>query len=101
MAVSDGTPDPASAIALDELTRCSPGTLMGRLLRSFWQPVAAAADVRPGQALAVRIFSEDFTLYRGESGAPYLVAPRCAHRSTRLDVGWIEDECIRCMYHGW
>ncbi len=101
MAATDGTPAPASSIPLDELTKCSPGTLMGRLLRSFWQPVAVACELRPGQAMQVRIFSEEFTLYRGESGAPYLVAPRCAHRGTRLDVGWIEDECIRCMYHGW
>jgi 5,5'-dehydrodivanillate O-demethylase len=45
--------------------------------------------------------SEQFTLYRGESGAPYLVAFRCAHRQTQLSVGWIENDCIRCRYHGW
>ena len=30
-----------------------------------------------------------------------MVAFRCAHRGTQLSVGWVEDDCIRCRYHGW
>ncbi|MBM2812954.1 MAG: hypothetical protein HW416_3713, partial [Chloroflexi bacterium] len=26
---------------------------------------------------------------------------RCAHRGTQLNVGWVEGDCIRCLYHGW
>jgi 5,5'-dehydrodivanillate O-demethylase oxygenase subunit len=44
---------------------------------------------------------EDFTLYRGESGKSYVVDFRCAHRQTQLSVGWVEEDCIRCFYHGW
>ncbi|HLH23018.1 MAG TPA: hypothetical protein VK066_10875, partial [Chloroflexota bacterium] len=43
-----------------------PGTLAGRYLRRFWQPVAIAADLPPGHARPIRVMSEDFTLYRGE-----------------------------------
>jgi len=32
---------------------------------------------------------------------PYLVAFRCAHRGLQLSVGWDEEDCIRCRYHGW
>src|SRR5712692_85167 len=78
-----------------------PGTPMGRLLRQYWQPLALAEDVAPGGAIPVRLMNEDLTLYRGESGAPYLVAQRCAHRRTLLYTGWVEEECLRCMYHGW
>jgi 5,5'-dehydrodivanillate O-demethylase len=45
--------------------------------------------------------SEELTLYRGESGAAFLLGPRCAHRRTRLWTGWVEEDCIRCLYHGW
>jgi 5,5'-dehydrodivanillate O-demethylase len=45
--------------------------------------------------------SEDLTLYRGESGTPYAVAFRCAHRGTQLSTGWVEGEHLRCFYHGW
>jgi 5,5'-dehydrodivanillate O-demethylase len=78
-----------------------PGTLAGRYLRSFWQPVAHADDVGAGQAIPRRILNEEFTLYRGEGGQPHLVAFRCAHRGTQLSTGWVEGDCIRCIYHGW
>src|ERR671932_1512808 len=78
-----------------------PGTLAGRYLRRFWQPLYRAADLAPGQAKPVRLIGEDFTLYRGEAGTPHAVANRCAHRGTQLSTGWVEGDCIRCFYHGW
>jgi len=78
-----------------------PGTLAGRYLRMFWQPVYASEELKPGYAVPIRIMSEDFTLYRGESGAAYIVDFRCAHRGTQLSLGWVEQDCIRCFYHGW
>ncbi len=83
------------------LHQTTPGSLMGRLLRSFWQPVALSNSVEKGKARPLHILGEDLTLYRGESGAAHLVAGRCAHRGTHLHTGWIEGEDIRCMYHGW
>jgi 5,5'-dehydrodivanillate O-demethylase len=44
---------------------------------------------------------ENLTLYRGVDGAPHLVAFRCPHRGTQLSVAWVEDDCLRCRYHGW
>ena len=84
-----------------ELAECDRGTLMGQLLRRFWQPVAPSTSINIGQAKRIKIMGEELTLYRGESGAPYLVAGRCAHRLTQLDTGWVQGEEIRCIYHGW
>jgi len=78
-----------------------PGTLAGRYMRMFWQPIYRAEDLVPGHAVPIRIMSEDFTLYRGEDGVCHLVAFRCAHRGTQLSTGWVEGDCIRCRYHGW
>jgi 5,5'-dehydrodivanillate O-demethylase oxygenase subunit len=83
------------------LHQAGPDTLMGRLLRTFWQPVALTAALEKGQAKPLRILGEDLTLYRGQSGAFHLVGPRCAHRGTVLHTGWVEGETLRCMYHGW
>ncbi len=74
---------------------------MGRLLRRFWHPVALSRDLAAGEARPLRVLSEDLTLYRGKSGAPYLIGGHCAHRCTVMHTGVIEDEQIRCMYHGW
>jgi 5,5'-dehydrodivanillate O-demethylase len=60
-----------------------------------------ARDLVPGHAKPIRVMSEDFTLYRGESGQPFVTAFRCAHRGTQLSTGWVEGDCLRCFYHGW
>jgi 5,5'-dehydrodivanillate O-demethylase len=84
-----------------DFVHTGPGALAGRYLRTFWQPVYRVEDLCPGRAVPIRVMSEDFTLYRGEGGTPHLVAFRCAHRGTQLAVGWVEEDCLRCRYHGW
>jgi 5,5'-dehydrodivanillate O-demethylase oxygenase subunit len=45
--------------------------------------------------------SQDYTLYRGESGEPHLLDFRCAHRRTQLNTGWVDGDNVRCYFHGW
>jgi 5,5'-dehydrodivanillate O-demethylase len=78
-----------------------PGTLAGRYLRTFWHPVYIASELPAGQAQPLRMLNEDFTIYRGESGIPHVLAFRCAHRQNQLSIGWVEGDNIRCYYHGW
>lgn len=85
----------------EALTQTAANTPMGQLLRQFWQPVGLSRRVPAKSAMAVRILSEDLTLYRGESGKVHLVGGHCIHRLTRLHTGWVEGDEIRCMYHGW
>jgi nitrite reductase/ring-hydroxylating ferredoxin subunit len=91
----------AMAMPFDSITAVGPGTPAGEILRRHWQPVAVSAKLAPRQTKPVRALAEDYTLYRGESGRPYLVAGRCPHRLTVLHAGWVEGESLRCMYHGW
>ena len=88
-------------VAVDDLVKVGPGTLAGRYLRSFWTPVFRSEDLERGRSRPIRILGEDFTLYRGDSGKAYVVAPRCAHRLTRLHTGQIHGDKIACLYHGW
>ncbi|MBM4297974.1 MAG: Rieske 2Fe-2S domain-containing protein [Deltaproteobacteria bacterium] len=78
-----------------------PDTLAGRYLRKFWHPVYRAQDIPPGWAKPIKIMGEQFTLYRGDGGKPHLVDFRCPHRQAQLSIGWIEDDSIRCRFHGW
>jgi 5,5'-dehydrodivanillate O-demethylase oxygenase subunit len=93
--------DRQRTVQLRLLTQTGPDSLMGKLLRRFWHPIAVAERLAPGTAQSLRIMCEDLTLYRGESGKAYLVGGRCAHRCTVLHTGWIKGDQIRCMYHGW
>jgi 5,5'-dehydrodivanillate O-demethylase oxygenase subunit len=84
-----------------DMVHTGPETLAGRYLRTFWHPVALARELAPGRAKPVKLMSEEFTLYRGESGEVHAVAFRCAHRGTQLSTGWVEGDNLRCFYHGW
>src|SRR5216684_7985001 len=104
-----GSSNRHTAADYTDFAHTGPGTLAGRYLRLFLQPIYLARDLSPGWAKPIRVMSEDFTLYRGESldapvstrPAVHLVAFRCAHRGTQLSTGWVEGDCIRCFYHGW
>jgi 5,5'-dehydrodivanillate O-demethylase len=85
----------------EDCVRTGPGTPAGRYLRQFWQPVYHSVDLKPGRPVTIRIMSQDFTLYRGESGQAHLLDARCPHRGTQLSSGWIEGDDLRCFYHGW
>ena len=92
-----GKPAPTSR---KELTEVGPGTPMGELLRRYWHPIGLAADATdtPRQ---VRVLGEDLILFRDKQGRAGLVYPHCAHRGTSLLYGKVEENGIRCCYHGW
>ncbi|MEA2639407.1 MAG: 5,5-dehydrodivanillate O-demethylase oxygenase subunit [Chloroflexota bacterium] len=85
----------------ERLTRVGPGTPMGTLLRWYWHPVAASAQLADSPVRPVRILGEDLTLFRDRSGALGLIANRCAHRATGLWYGIPDADGLRCPYHGW
>lgn len=88
-------------LRFQDLIMTGPGTIAGTYLRRFWLPIHRAEELKPGEAKPIEIMSERFTLYRGETGAPHVVGFRCPHRLTQLSTGWVEGDCIRCIYHGW
>ena len=85
----------------DDFVPTGPGTLAGRYLRRYWQPIYVSEALPQGKIVPIRILGEDLALYRGESGAPRVITNECPHRLSVLSTGWIEGETIRCRYHGW
>ncbi|HZT07561.1 MAG TPA: Rieske 2Fe-2S domain-containing protein [Chloroflexota bacterium] len=85
----------------ERLARVGPGTPMGELLRRYWHPVAATADLDQDPVRPVRLLGENLVLYRDETGTIGLVAERCAHRGISLAYGIPQTKGLRCAYHGW
>ena len=52
----------------DTLCQVGPGTLMGDLLRRYWMPIAAVAEMDDTPIKAVRLMGEDLVLYKDKSG---------------------------------
>jgi 5,5'-dehydrodivanillate O-demethylase len=84
-----------------DLYTTKPGTLAGRYLRTFWQPVARAEDVKRERAYPARVLNEALTVYRGSTGQVHVTQFACPHRAAQLSAGWVEGDAIRCRYHGW
>ena len=83
------------------LTRVGPGTPMGELLRRYWMPVAGASEFDKAPIKPVRLLGEDLVLYRDLSGRYGLMDRHCPHRRADLTQGWVEQNGLRCSYHGW
>ena len=86
----------------ERLTRVGPGTPAGELLRRYWQPIMVAkelTDERPTKL--VKIMGESLVIFRDGSGRYGCLASRCNHRGASLKYGYVEDDGLRCSYHGW
>src|ERR1019366_909100 len=83
------------------LTRTGRGTPMGELLRRYWYPVAARAQLDGRWTHRVRLLGEDLVLFRDRSGRLGLIAEFCPHRRASLAYGIPDIDGIRCPYHGW
>ncbi|WP_214104882.1 Rieske 2Fe-2S domain-containing protein [Acrocarpospora catenulata] len=86
----------------EKLTRTGPGTPLGQLMRSYWQPVALVSEMSQERPVrAVRLMGEDLVLFRRDDRGWALVSRFCAHRGVDLSYGRLEDGGLRCLYHGW
>ncbi len=85
----------------ETLTRVGKGTPMGELMRRYWHPVAATAELDERPTKQVRLLGEDLVLYKDKSGTLGLIDRLCAHRRVDLSYGIPEEHGLRCMYHGW
>src|SRR6185503_18090852 len=82
------------------LTQTSPGTPMGELLRRYWMPIGGVTEFDTRPTKAIRLLSEDLTLYKDLSGNYGLVDRHCPHRRADTSYGFVEACGLRCTYHG-
>ncbi|MFF7550999.1 Rieske 2Fe-2S domain-containing protein [Streptomyces canus] len=94
-----GRPKPSYNARLREV---GPGTAMGEALRRYWHPVASSETLIAGALpQKTRVLGEDLVVFRDGQGSPGVVIERCTHRGASLFYGRVEDDGIRCCYHGW
>ena len=90
--------------------KLGPGTPSGELFRRYWLPVETSSNLGGGRGrvvpsaknpIPIKVLGEYLVLYRDATGQPGLLAEHCSHRGTSLRYGRVEDDGLRCIYHGW
>ncbi len=82
------------------LTRVGPGTPCGNMLRRYWWPIMVTEHLGKGPQL-VKLLGEEFVLFRAGNGTLGLLDKHCRHRNASLEYGRVEEQGLRCCYHGW
>ena len=70
------------------------------MIPNQWYAVLSSSKLKPGRLIAARRFGEDLVFYRTESGIVSAVTSLCAHRGASLCNGWLENDNIKCPFHG-
>ena len=83
------------------LTETGPGKPCGTLMRRYWQPAALSEELTADKPLPVKLLSEELILFRCDGGRPALIGRYCAHQGVDMIYGRVEEDGLRCMYHGW
>ena len=66
-----------------------------------WMPAGLSAGLRPRDVRRARIRGDDLAIWRRGDGAVRAFENRCPHRGMRLSFGFVRDNCLTCLYHGW
>ena len=70
----------------------------------FWHPVCTLRELRSasdrGPLMQVMLLGRKLVVAEFSSGIT-VMDDRCIHRSAALSKGWVDDDRIRCSYHGW
>jgi len=85
----------------DLFSQTGRGTPCGELMRRYWQPAALTAELAADKPLAVQLFGEELILFRDGAGKPALIGRYCAHQGVDMIYGQVEEDGLRCLYHGW
>src|ERR1044071_9162611 len=83
-----------------DLCHVGAGTPAGEMFRRYWLAGLRAEDVRD-IPVGLKILGEELVLFKDGAGKLGLIGLHCSHRGTSLEYGDIEEQGIRCPYHGW
>lgn len=64
-------------------------------------PVGLSRDLACNEIAPVRHGGDAFVLWRDEGGILHAFEDRCPHRGVRLSLGFVRDNRLACLYHGW
>ncbi|MCF6320681.1 MAG: aromatic ring-hydroxylating dioxygenase subunit alpha [Rhizobiaceae bacterium] len=86
----------------DEITLVGSAHPAGEVLRQYWMPAALSDELAGNRPVVpVTLLGEKLVLFRNENGALGLIGRHCPHRGADMCYGRLEDNGLRCPFHGW
>ena len=69
-------------------------------MEQYWHSVAYGKDLREDRPLPATLLGRRLVLVRQGSNV-HAFSDICRHRGSAVSLGWIENGCLVCPYHGW
>ncbi len=67
-----------------------------------WEPIAKTSELDPKRpVLPIMLAGKRYVLFRDDEGELGLIGRHCPHRGADLCFGRLEDNGLRCPFHGW
>jgi len=66
-----------------------------------WHPISLSESVESGTSAGVQLLGRELVVWRDSAGAAHTWEDRCPHRGMRLSFGFVRNDRIACLYHGW
>lgn len=66
-----------------------------------WYAACESRRLRRGRALTLRLCDQQLVLFRGHDGQVRALDAFCPHMGLNLALGRVEDNELRCKFHGW
>lgn len=70
------------------------------MIKNQWYAVLSSGALKKGKVVAARRFGENLIFIRSKDGQIGCFDHLCAHRKASLSKGWIENEHLKCPFHG-
>jgi nitrite reductase/ring-hydroxylating ferredoxin subunit len=86
-----------------DLPSLGPGSPLGDYFRRFWLPICPISDLPPGAERPVRaqLLDDRLVGFRDGQARLGLIYGLCTHARGDMFYSAIEEDGIRCNYHGW
>ncbi len=66
-----------------------------------WQPLMLSLDLPSATVSGAQIGEQKLAVWRDSKGQVHVSDDRCPHRGMRLSLGFVREDMLACLYHGW
>ncbi|MDY6085486.1 MAG: flavin reductase [Peptoniphilaceae bacterium] len=70
------------------------------MIKNQWYAVLPSKAVKNGHLVSVKRLGMDLVFFRNDAGTLGCVSDQCPHRGASLGGGKVENNCVRCPFHG-